>query len=287
MTADSILTHSLKDITDQEISIDKFSRTENNKVTYRKSAHRRDDHYLFIFQKNGHSKIVIDFKEVELIGSVVLCILPGQVHYGVAVDNETEAWLITLDTNFVNDDYRAIFEDHYFQYDPIALSNASSFSLNKFIEIMSSIKESRKELNLIPQVIHSLINACVGMFASAYHQTENNKQNLLRTDILTEQFKRLLLRHIRTHKSTSDYAEALNISPAYLNEAVKLTTGFTVGFWIQQATMTEAKRLLYTTDITVKEIAYLLGFTDHAYFTRYFSNAAGHSPTEFRLTHRK
>ena len=139
MAADGIVTHSLKDITDQVISIDKFSRTENNRVNYRKSAHRRDDHYLFIFQKTGHSKIVIDFKEVELIGSVVLCILPGQVHYGVDVDNETEAWLITLDTNFVSDDYRAIFEDHYFQYDPIALSNACSFSLNEFIETMSSI----------------------------------------------------------------------------------------------------------------------------------------------------
>ncbi|MDN5288149.1 MAG: AraC-type DNA-binding protein [Mucilaginibacter sp.] len=287
MATDNILTHSLKDITDQGISIDKFIGTGNNEELYRKSAHRRDDHYLFIFQKNGKSKIVVDFKDVELIGNGVLCILPGQVHYGVAADNNTEAWLITLDINFVNDDYRAIFEDYYFQYEPLTLSGPESVLLNDCVELLASVKENRRQLNFVPQVVHSLISACVGMFASAYHQTENKNQTLLRTHILTKQFKRLLLRQFKTHKSTSDYAKALNITPPYLNEAVKLTTGFTVSFWIQQTVMIEAKRLLYATDATVKEIAYLLGFTDHAYFTRYFSNAEGLPPLQFRLKYRK
>jgi len=287
MATDNISTHSLRDITDQGISLDKFIGTGNDERLYKKSAHRRDDHYLFIFQKNGRSKIVIDFKDVELIGSVVLCILPGQVHYGVAVDNNTEAWLITLDINFVNDDFRAIFDDYYFQYEPVTLSNLESLSLNECIELIASIKKDRQQLNFIPQVVHSLINACVGMFASAYHQIENKNPALSRTHILTQQFKRLLLRQFKMHKSTSNYATILNITPAYLNEAVKLTTGFTVSFWIRQTIMMEAKRLLYATDATVKEIAYLLGFTDHAYFTRYFSNAEGHPPLQFRLKYRK
>ena len=282
-----ISTYSLKDITDQIISIDKFIGTENNEALYKKSAHRRDDHYLFIFQKNGRSKIVVDFKEVELIGSIAMCILPGQIHYGAAIENSSEAWLITLDTNFVNDDYRAIFDDYYFHYEPLNLSNSESVSLNECIELIASIKENRRQLNFIPQVVHSLINAFVGMFASAYHQIENKNPALSQTQILTQQFKRLLLRQFKTHKSTSGYATTLNITPAYLNEAVKLTTGFTVSFWIRQAIMTDAKRLLYATDTTVKEIAYRLGFTDHAYFTRYFSNAEGQPPLQFRLKSRK
>lgn len=284
---DRISTHSLKDITDQVISVNKFIGSESNLVSYTKPAHRRDDHYLFIFQKSGKSKIVIDFKDVELIGSTVLSILPGQVHYGVAVCDRTEAWLITIDSNFIANDYRAIFDHHYFQCTPLALPDAQSALLDNCVELMASINRDRDGLNFLPHVMHSLIGACVGIFASAYQQVENGEEAVLRTQILTREFKRLLLLQFKTHKSTSDYAADLNISPAYLNEAVKLTTGFPVGFWIQQAIMLEAKRLLYATDTTVKEIAYLLGFTDHAYFTRYFSNAEGQSPSVFRMNYRK
>ncbi|MDQ0595042.1 AraC-like DNA-binding protein [Chryseobacterium ginsenosidimutans] len=79
----------------------------------------------------------------------------------------------------------------------------------------------------------------------------------------------------------------LNITPSYLNESVKSTTGFTVSFWIQQTIMTEAKRLLYATDDSVKEIAYRLGFDDHAYFNRYFSKAEGKTPLQCRMDYRK
>ncbi|MDR3680926.1 MAG: helix-turn-helix transcriptional regulator [Flavipsychrobacter sp.] len=287
MTTDNISTHSLKDITDQEIRIDKFTGTINNDVLYKKVAHRRNDHFLFIFQRDGRSKIMLDFREIELIAGVVICVLPGQIHYAVAVDHNTEAWVITLDTHFINADYRSVFEDHYFLYQPQILQNTEKVSLNSCIELILSVKENRQQLNFIPQVAHSLIDACVGMFASAYYKTETGPTNLSRQHIITKQFKRLLLQRLKTRKSTAGYASALNITPAYLNEVIKSTTGLTVSYWIQQAIIIEAKRLLYATDNTIKEIAYSLGFDDQAYFTRYFSNADGQPPQKFRLNYRK
>ncbi len=284
--ADNITTHSLKDITDEGISIVRFMGTVGE-ASYKKTAHRRDDHYLFIFQTKGKSKIIVDFNEVELTAAVVLCILPGQVHYGVSADHETDAWLITLDVNLVNNDARVIFDDYYFQYEPLPLPGQEGVSLNSCIELILSLKANGQQLNFMPQVEHSLITACVGMFASAYQQIKYKQGVVSRTDVLTQQFKRLLLQQFKTHKSTADYARLLNITPAHLNEAVKLTTGFTVTHWIQQTVLTEAKRLLYATDATVKEIAYLLGFADPAYFTRYFSNAAGSTPLQFRFACRK
>ncbi|PSL44666.1 AraC-like DNA-binding protein [Chitinophaga niastensis] len=283
----NIATHSLRDITDEEISIVKFIEAENSVASYKKSAHRRDDHYLFIFQRSGRSNVVVDFNEIELTGSVILCVLPGQIHYGVSVDKNTEAWLITLDSAYINDDYKVIFDNYYFQPKPQTLSGIANISLNTCIELIASIKENNGQLNFLPQAEHSLISACVGMFASAYHQSENSNSILPRTRILTQQFKQLLLQQFKTCKSTADFAATLNITPAYLNEAVKLSTGFTVGFWIQQTIIMEAKRLLYATDTSIKEIAYLLGFNDHAYFNRYFSNAEGQPPLQFRMKYRK
>ncbi|KQR66867.1 hypothetical protein ASF92_19130 [Pedobacter sp. Leaf176] len=256
-------------------------------VPYTKPAHRRDDHYLFIFQKKGNSKIVVDFSEIGLSECSILSILPGQIHYGVAACGDTEAWLITIDVNFVDEHYRKIFDYHYFQSKAIVLQDLESNSLNQCLELIANVDQNHDELRFMPQVMHALIGACVGIFASAYQQIEMEEETTLRTQVLTREFKRLLLLNFKTFKGPSDYAGSLNISPAYLNEAVKLTTGFTVGFWIQQVIIMEAKRLLYATDNTVKQIAYLLGFNDHAYFTRYFSNAQGQSPSSFRAEYRK
>lgn len=289
MKTDRILTYSFKDITDQEIWIEKYIATNCNKELLSKPVHRRADHFLFIFQKRGKSKIMVDFTEIELIGSVLLCVLPGQIHYAVSLENLTEACLITLDIQFVNGFYRNFFEEHYSQYQPKPLKKLQHIKLNNCIELISSIKEEQKHLNFIPQAVHSLIDACVGIFASIYIDDASGKQefNLPRHSVITKEFKQLLLKEFKTHKSTSDYATLLNITPSYLNEAVKLATGFTVSYWIKQAVVTEAKRLLYATGNTVKEIAYSLGFEDHAYFNRYFSKAEGQSPLKFRSAYRQ
>ncbi|WP_342333222.1 helix-turn-helix transcriptional regulator [Pedobacter sp. FW305-3-2-15-E-R2A2] len=284
---ENIIKYFHKEITDHKISIYKIFGSEVTAELLQKPAHRRGDHYLFIFQKEGSSKLMLDFQEVTLTGSVLLCILPGQIHHTISVENHTEAWLITVDSNFLIDEHRSVFDDYYFRYAPIPLGELAGLRINQCIELIAVIVENGTELNYEPLVLDSLIRAFVGMFISVYRQVEDRKSSVLRTAILTREFKRILLRQFKTKKSTTDYAACLNITPSYLNESVKLTTGFPVTFWIQQTIIMEAKRLLYDTDHTVKEVAYLLGYTDHAYFNRYFSNAVGQPPLQFRLSSRK
>jgi AraC-like DNA-binding protein len=88
-------------------------------------------------------------------------------------------------------------------------------------------------------------------------------------------------------KSPSEYAAALNISPSYLNEVVKDTTGHPVSYWIHQEIILEAKRMLFYTNSTVKEISYALGYNDTTYFIRLFSKNAGMPPLQFRCNSRK
>ena len=67
---------------------------------------------------------------------------------------------------------------------------------------------------------------------------------------------------------------------------MKEISGQTVSYWIQKMIITEAKRLLYFTDWTVKEIAIDLGYEDHAYFSRFFTLAEEVSPVGYRKKHR-
>jgi AraC-like DNA-binding protein len=77
-------------------------------------------------------------------------------------------------------------------------------------------------------------------------------------------------------------AASVGVSVGYLNEAVKRATGFTPGHLVRQAQAREAKRLLAATDLTVRQVARLAGFSDPAYFGRFFRRETGSSPGDFR-----
>ena len=102
-----------------------------------------------------------------------------------------------------------------------------------------------------------------------------------------QDFKLLLSENFLVEKSPTAYAEMLNISGSYLNEALSKVTGLSVSYWITHEVMLEAKRLLYYTQLTVKEIAHQLGYEDHTYFSRIFKNTEGKTPLAFRDDYRK
>jgi len=88
-------------------------------------------------------------------------------------------------------------------------------------------------------------------------------------------------------KTPAEYAESLHITPAYLNEVVKDTTGYPVSYWIHNEIVLEAKRMLFYTEQSVKEIAHILGYVDVAYFIRLFKKRTQITPLQFRQKYPK
>src|SRR5205823_12464166 len=121
------------------------------------------------------------------------------------------------------------------------------------------------------KVLHALLRAFLEMAAGTVRVTYNVDMESSRSADLSRKFKRLLNDHIRSYKSASNYANMLCISESYLNECLKKVTGSSVSFWIKYKIITEAKRLLYYSDLNVKQIACNLGFQNNSYFSRFFT----------------
>lgn len=90
--------------------------------------------------------------------------------------------------------------------------------------------------------------------------------------------------HFKTKHSASDYADMLNISPKALAKITKTHFNKTVTDLISERIVIEAKRELYLTNKSVKEIAHDLGYDDEYYFSRFFKNNADVSPQMYRET---
>lgn len=99
---------------------------------------------------------------------------------------------------------------------------------------------------------------------------------------LLHQLKQLINSHLRQQHQASFYAEALSVDIKKLNSVCRDATKMTVFELLQERLLTESKILLQTSEQSVKEISYELGFNDPAFFGRFFKRHTGITPAEFR-----
>ncbi len=83
------------------------------------------------------------------------------------------------------------------------------------------------------------------------------------------------------------YAEKLFMSSRNLNLICRNILQQSVSEIIETRKLTEAKNLLITTDKTVSEIGFELGYNEKSYFSNVFKKKSGLTPTEFREEMRK
>lgn len=99
---------------------------------------------------------------------------------------------------------------------------------------------------------------------------------------LLQTFNELIEQHFAGHRDVQFYAAALHTHPNHLNALVKKATGLTAKQTITNRLISEAKYLLVSTSLSVKEIAYELGFDDPNYFISFFKKEQQVTPAGYR-----
>lgn len=99
---------------------------------------------------------------------------------------------------------------------------------------------------------------------------------------LLHKFETLVEQQYKLQKKVADYAGQLFITPNYLNEIIKQATGHSAGYYIRQRVVLEAIRQARYTGENMKQIAYKLGFSDMAHFSKFFKKQSGRTFSDFR-----
>ena len=277
--------HLLQDRTTHGLQIQHFDKNKLKKDASLLGAHR-DDHYNFFLLEEGSGSLMIDFNEVKFSGSLLYYVLPGQVHHGMKHELAS-GWFVAVDTSLVPQECRNVFEGGMLLQQPYSLDAAELRQCCTLLSLLFERYNANAANPLYLSIVHSLLQSFIVMAAGCYIQFTGLSLKSSRPAQLTSQFKNLLTKELRSTKSPADYAALLNISESYLSEALKKQTGFPASYWIQQEVIMEAKRLLYYSELSVKEIAHNLGYNDHSYFSRFFRKATGASAVTFREKYRK
>jgi len=245
-------------------------------------AHRHDGHSFFLLE-SGTVDLEIDFQKYIITPGSVIYIHPDQVHHTITSANVVvSSWAITNEN--LNPEYLKLLED-ITPAKPIALTEETLCVIAEAVSLCLKFAERRND-----KLYHSLLkdgcNTLVALVISQYLALAKPIDKLSRFEIVSKAFREILERNYTMDKSPAVYAEKLNISTPYLNECVKNATGYPVSHHIQQRVILEAKRLLFHSDRSVKEIAAALGYDDYPYFSRLFTKVTGMTALAFRNKNR-
>ncbi len=96
------------------------------------------------------------------------------------------------------------------------------------------------------------------------------------------QFIMLMDKHYKTERKADFYSNKMGISEKRINQILKEKMNRTLTQLLHERVIVEAKRMLVSCELTIKEIAYHLNFDDPAYFSRFYKKHTGHTPEDFK-----
>jgi AraC family 4-hydroxyphenylacetate 3-monooxygenase operon regulatory protein len=128
--------------------------------------------------------------------------------------------------------------------------------------------------------LHRLLAA--GQPASASPRSERGED--LRVFL---NFCDLIEAHFAQHLTVPDYARRLSVTATRLNDVCRRMANLPAKEMVHERVLQEARRLLRFSAISVSELSYQLGFTDPAYFSRFFTRRSGVTPSLFRVQHQR
>jgi AraC family transcriptional activator of pobA len=232
-------------------------------------------------------------QEYDFDDGVMFFMAPNQV-FGIDVGEgptKPSGWILLIHPDFLWNTplAKSIKKYEYFDYsvnEALFLSEKEEATVNGIIQNIQH--EYRSNIDKFSQdIIISQIETLLNYAERFYHRQfitrkKANHQVLDRLEkLLTDYFNSEDL--VRKGLPTVQYiSEALNISPNYLRGLLKVLTGQSTQQHIHEKLIEKAKEKLSTTDLSVSEIAYELGFEHPQSFSKLFRNKTNLSPLAFR-----
>lgn len=245
--------------------------------------HRHSDYQLLFVQETKGGDNLIDFRRYEMVAGRLFLIGPGQTHQRQSLQERgvlvffTESFLQT--TGITAHDalvlFGAVYQHPYLDLSPDLQQIFVQLTKLIAVELQQPVPSSAILSRYLFILLNYLLREChvqIARLTPARHS-----ERLFKLSILIED-------NYRQHKPIAFYAEALTITPKHLNNLCRQYLHTTVADMQNARLLLESKRLLYFSSLSVKEIAYKLGFEDTSYFVRFFKRLAGTTPMQFRAS---
>lgn len=248
------------------------------------TVHRHSFYHLVFFTEGSGSQF-IDFKKYPVHAGMIYFMIPGQVH-SWNFDDEPDGYIVNFSKEYFNS----------FLHNPTYLERFSFLNGNTEQQVLTIPETIRDQIaKLFEEILeegvvkqafdNDLVRALLlQIFIKVERLNNSEKQNTSDSynHTLFRNFQLLIAKRYKDLKLPKDYAKLLYITPNHLNALCKDIIRLSAGELIRAQVILESKRLLINLNLSVAEIAEVLGFTDPSYFVKFFKKHEGTTPDKFR-----
>ena len=240
------------------------------------APHRHARLHQVLLIANGGGWATLDGKTQALPTGSLVNVPPEHVH-SFRFEKDTRGWVTTLADELL-DELLVGGGTLRSELDQACVLSADTFVTQTVHQIWLEFSAQEKARAL---VLRGLSGVLLGWVARQLAQSTLADAKFNDSE-LVQRFKELIELNFKAHWTVSQYAKALSISPTHLSRLTRAANGSSALRLIEARLMREARRNLAYTNLSISSIAYTLGFTDPAYFSRVFTRDAGISPKAFR-----
>jgi len=153
------------------------------------------------------------------------------------------------------------------------------YRIMKLLQGISMEEEGRREV-ILKGLIHIL-----GLMLQDYRQKNGiaNRPPSPHAELFTR-FYEAIIEHYCESREVNFYANLFCLTPKHFASVIKQQTGINAHEWINNYVILQAKSKLKYQKLNIQQVAQQLGFSEQAAFSRFFRNATGMTPSEFKNT---
>ncbi len=248
----------------------------------------RKDHYLLVFVRRAGSRQWIDMTPYILKDNTIYFTGPNQI---IVKEEFKQLWSTGI---AFTREFLSLQENASLCKLPLIQNPQSGYELLLTEADINFVEDMLAKINVEYQhpsewqqrMLAAYLTVLLTYLSRLY--TEQFKDNKTSVDkLLLKKFQAKINECFRELREVGDYASLLHISAGHLSEVVKTQSGKPAIKHIHERLVLEARRLLFHTNNSLKEIAFDLGFSDASYFNRFFKRETGVTPAEYRANIRK
>ncbi len=234
-------------------------------------------HQVIWFTKVGENNhYFLDFNEYTIHDNQVIIVFPGQIDMLDIRGKEGYVFAIHNNNFFhINQRLNSDLLNGYFSNIFIPIPSDTQNILHQIVNLMQEESQGNNRIVLM----ESYMQVFLYHVNSHFEGLSTEKKNY---DVIIGKLMRLINANFIQQHETSFYANQMGFSLKRINELSMARTGKTVKQHLQERLVLEIKKEIRLGGKSLKEIAFDLGFSEPAYFTRFFKQQTSLTPTEFR-----